>query len=100
MARTGRPPRTEKEQIFISAIGARVRAARKERGWTPDALAKKVGLATQTILAIERGAMMPNIMTLEELAFALNVRLRDLVPRRALIISRVNNSSCATEKNC
>jgi transcriptional regulator with XRE-family HTH domain len=67
--------------VFMSTlrrqIGAMVRHHRELADLTQAELGEKVGKALESIGRIERGEVAPSIKTLEELAGALNVELRD-----------------------
>jgi len=65
------------------ALGARLRALRRQRGWTLAQVAKRSGLAISTVSKIERGLLAPAYYKLTELARALGVDAGDLlVPAR------------------
>ena len=57
------------------AIGRRIRAARKSRGWKAKTLAEVTGLALGTITAFESGCRLPSRDSAIRLAVALNHRL-------------------------
>jgi transcriptional regulator with XRE-family HTH domain len=59
-------------------IGARIRAARKERGWTLDALASKSGLSTGFLSQVERDLTTLSIVSLSAICQALNVPIESL----------------------
>jgi len=59
-------------------LGKRIYRFRKERRLTQAALAEKVGISNEFMSAIERGARLPSISTLEDIATALRVRMKDL----------------------
>ena len=54
-------------------VGANTARIRKERGLTKEALAEKSGLSQQYIYGLENGQRNPTIVTLYELATALEV---------------------------
>lgn len=54
-------------------VGRNVRAARVERGMTQERLAEVSGFSQQYISDLERGRRNPTIVSLHELAQALNV---------------------------
>ena len=60
-------------------IGKRIRAQRKIRGWSQEELADRAGRSVYTLSLIERGTNLPNLLTLIELARALECSLDDLV---------------------
>lgn len=61
------------------AIGARIRAYRKQRGMTQAALAKSVGISTSFIGHIERGTRIASLETLVGLSEILDVSIDTLV---------------------
>jgi DNA-binding XRE family transcriptional regulator len=62
-------------------IGAKLRAARLERGWTQNMLAVQSGVLQSVISEIEKGkgASGPNCSTIQKIATALSLRI-ELVP--------------------
>ena len=60
-------------------IGARVRALRKERQLSQEALAGKAGLHTTYVGAVERGERNVSIETLEKIADGLGVKISDIL---------------------
>lgn len=75
-------------------LGRRVHLFRKQNGLTQAALAEKVKISNEFMSGIERGAKLPSLLTLEKLAGALRVNLKDLFNfdqsgyRRAQSLSR------------
>ena len=55
----------------VSAIGAKVAHARKERGWSLAQLAQRAGLSTAAVHKVEKSGMTPTIASLMKLAAAL-----------------------------
>ena len=60
-------------------VGENTARIRKEKGLTQEALAEKSGLSQQYISGLENGQRNPTIVTLYELATALEVGHLDLV---------------------
>ncbi len=58
--------------------GATVKRLRRQRGWTQEELAKRVGVAPNTIARIETGNRRPSLTLLERLARDLGVGIADL----------------------
>ncbi len=54
-------------------LGARIKAVRKERGWSQEQLAERVGISTQYVSNIERGKENPTLDLLLRVAQALKV---------------------------
>tara|TARA_R100000365_G_C2748604_1_gene80681 strand:- start:3449 stop:3781 length:333 start_codon:yes stop_codon:yes gene_type:complete len=79
-------------------VGLRIQAIRKERFRSQAELAEAIGRSVETVSAIERGKSLPNFETLERLARALDVPIReffnlpekDLSPRRDAIVAQIN----------
>ena len=55
----------------VSAIGAKVAHARKERGWSLAQLAQRAGLSTAAVHKVEKSGMTPTIASLMKVAAAL-----------------------------
>ena len=60
------------------AIGARIATLRKRTGITQQRLAEVVGVSVETVSRMERGTSFPSINSVENVARALGVELRDL----------------------
>lgn len=71
-------------------VGARVRAIRRQGGWSQSQLADKTRRSVETISSIERGKALPNFETLERLAEALDVPIKEFFAfdRKATSASR------------
>jgi transcriptional regulator with XRE-family HTH domain len=71
-------------------VKLRVKAWRTRRGWSLRTLGERSGVHFVTLARIEAGTMSPNLATLEKLARALDVTLRDLIApeKRATTRSR------------
>ncbi len=67
---TGRPPENLEE--VIEAIGGKVRALRKRKGYSLQQLADRASVSAAAIHKIERNGMVPTITTLMKVASALN----------------------------
>jgi transcriptional regulator with XRE-family HTH domain len=77
-------------------VGHRIKLARRRRGLSQEDLAERVDRSTEAISSIERGRTLPNFVTLERLARALEVPVREFFdigpesardnPRRSRII--------------
>jgi transcriptional regulator with XRE-family HTH domain len=55
----------------VSALGAKLAAARAERGWSLAELGRRAGVSTASVHKIERSGMTPTIATLMKVASAL-----------------------------
>lgn len=67
--------------INTVAMGARIRASRKERNLSSEAVAEKVNIAVETLWHYENGSKRPSLQTLCSIADALDVSLDYLVGR-------------------
>ena len=80
----------------IIVMGQRVRAARKLRNMTAEALAEKIGIAVESLGHIECGARKPSLQTLYNIALTLDVSMDYLVGRSLSPIETVVQS-CLSE---
>lgn len=63
----------------LAQVGARLRAARNDRGWTLDDLAERAGLSPSTLSRLESGKRQASLELLLPLTRQLGIRLDDLV---------------------
>lgn len=71
------------EQLrLFREFGRRVRAARRDRDWTQEELAYKVGVDRTYIGSIERGERNLGIWNINRIALALNETFDGLLPYR------------------
>jgi transcriptional regulator with XRE-family HTH domain len=61
-------------------VGPRIQRLREARNLSQSALARKAKVGRITLVRIEAGTQDPTLETLERLARALGVRLRELLP--------------------
>jgi len=59
--------------------GGRIRKLRRQKGWTQEELAAKVGLTHSQISNAERGERGISLEALERIAHALHVKIGDLL---------------------
>ena len=59
-------------------LGRRIHLFRKQNGLTQAALAEKAKISNEFMSGVERGARLPSLLTLEKVAAALRVSLKDL----------------------
>ena len=64
---------------YLSALGGRVRARRKQLSLSQTTLARRAGVHPNVVGRLERGIYNPSVLKLLAVAGALRVRLRDLV---------------------
>jgi len=60
---------------------ASLRAAQMEKGWADERLADEAGVSKATVWRTMNSKNRPNASTVRKLAFALGLRMRDLVIR-------------------
>lgn len=61
-------------------IGSHIRSLREAAGLTQAGLARAIAKTTLSISKIERGKVLPGLITLESIANALGISLRELIP--------------------
>lgn len=59
-------------------LGSRIRELRKTQGFSQEAFAEKIGIATNTLSSIERGNAFMTASTLEKIIHILNIQPQDL----------------------
>ncbi|MFI0787476.1 helix-turn-helix domain-containing protein [Streptomyces lydicus] len=59
-------------QQFVTRIGGRIRALRKQRGWSVQQLAEASGLSRRMLTQIELGQANPSLATVDRVARTLN----------------------------
>jgi transcriptional regulator with XRE-family HTH domain len=64
----------------LEQIGPRLRAARRDRGWTLDDLAGRSGMSASTISRLESGKRQAALQLLLPLTRQLGIRIDDLLP--------------------
>ena len=68
------------EDAFLKELGRRLRQARKRAGLSQSELASRIGRSQSFIYLVEDGQQNSHIGNLKQLADALNVQLRDMLP--------------------
>jgi transcriptional regulator with XRE-family HTH domain len=68
-----------RDRNLLQAIGQRVAKARKDRGWTQEALAEAVGIEPVSLSRLETGDRALSLSTLAHIANAVGVGLGDLL---------------------
>ena len=73
------------DETFLPRVGEAIRARRTELRMTQDQLADKTSTQRSSIGGIERGEINPTLITLQNIAIAMEIRLTDLLadPERA-----------------
>jgi transcriptional regulator with XRE-family HTH domain len=74
---TGKPPRPHSPYAVEAArlLGAQIRLARRERRWSQDELAERVGITARTVYKIEHGDLSVGLGATFEAAALLGVPL-------------------------
>lgn len=77
MARSGRrrSPRRVTDEELARRFGATVAGARRERGWTQEDLAERLGISVSHVSLLERGARMPSYPMVVRVSDALGFSL-------------------------
>ena len=70
--------RANRLQYDLSRIGARLRALRRERGWTLEDLAERTGLSRAYLSRLEAGERQPSLSALSEVAHAYGISFSSL----------------------
>jgi transcriptional regulator with XRE-family HTH domain len=65
---------------LLRRIGTRVRETRQERGWSQEHLADEAGIDRSYMSGIERGVRSLSVVKLAQIARALGVPVRELLP--------------------
>lgn len=60
-------------------LGKNLAKTRKAKGWTQAALAEHFGMELESISRFERGATLPSLATLEQIAAFLDTSIADLL---------------------
>jgi len=81
-------PHEVKANSPTEALSDRIRAARRDRGWTQQDVALKVGITVRSISGWERGKTIPHLGTLEALARILGQEPDQLVAPAQSVAAR------------
>jgi transcriptional regulator with XRE-family HTH domain len=65
--------------LDMAGLGARVRATRRGRGLSLDAVAGRAGVSRSMLSAVERGAKVPTVLVLDRIATALDTSIARLL---------------------
>ena len=77
------------EDVSSGRLGERVRALRRERGWTLESLAERSGVSRAMISKLERGEKNPTLVVAAKVAEGLGVNMSQLVgieERREVVV--------------
>ena len=89
--------------LNMRAMGQRIRAARKMRNMTAEALTEQIGIAVESLGHIECGVRKPSLQTLCNIAESLDVSLdyltaRVSTPTEKLLQSHLSDSALTAEQ--
>lgn len=70
---------TSSDSSLPKRLGGNIADRRKALGWTQAMLAERMGMEPESISRFERGATLPSLATLEQLAALLNTTIADLL---------------------
>jgi transcriptional regulator with XRE-family HTH domain len=80
------------EEVSSGRLGERVRALRRERGWTLEVLAQRSGVSRAMISKLERGEKNPTLVVAAKVAEGLGMHLSELVgveeKRKVVVVPR------------
>jgi transcriptional regulator with XRE-family HTH domain len=80
------------EEVSSGRLGERVRALRRERGWTLEMLAERSGVSRAMISKLERGEKNPTLVVAAKVAEGLGMNLSQLVgveeKRKVVVVPR------------
>jgi transcriptional regulator with XRE-family HTH domain len=80
------------EEVSSGRLGERVRAIRRERGWTLEVLAQRSGVSRAMISKLERGEKNPTLVVAAKVAEGLGMNLSELVgveeKRKVVVVPR------------
>lgn len=65
--------------IYLKDMGSKIRAARKARKMSMDALGEQIKMNISNISFIERGRTNPHLLTLKSIADVLRVDVKDFI---------------------
>lgn len=78
-----RKPQARKAGLAL-AVGRQIAQRRLAAGLTQAALAESISVEAETISRLERGAVLPSLLTLDKLATVLNVGIGELLGAASL----------------
>lgn len=69
----------QKEILDYKLIGERIRQARKQKGWTQEKVAEKLGITVMYFSRVERGSTKVNLKRLMQIAEILDVQISEFI---------------------
>ncbi|MFM0417551.1 helix-turn-helix domain-containing protein [Paraburkholderia aromaticivorans] len=69
----------EEDIALAQAVGKLIAKRRQERSWTQNQLAEKMGVGYEAVSRMERGAILPNISKIKQLAEVFNCPIDELL---------------------
>ncbi len=79
-ARESGPFSRAQDQVFLRAMGKRIKLTRIDRELSQEQLARRSGMSRNFVSSVERGAHGVDVVRLRALAWALGVRIHQLLP--------------------
>ena len=73
--------RADRLRYDLSKVGARLRALRRERGWTLEDLTERTGPSRAYLSRMESGERQPSLSALSEVAYAYDISFSSLFAR-------------------
>ena len=68
-----------RNDIYLKEMGSKIRAARKAKKMSMDALGEQINMNISNISFIERGKTNPHLLTLKSIADILKVDVKDFI---------------------
>lgn len=69
----------------MKEVGQNIVKMRKERNWTADFLAKKIGISPGYLSKLEKGTKPINLKNLEKFANAFDIDITELLPNKKIV---------------
>ena len=87
-------------KAFVEDFGVTIRQLREDKGWSQEELAERSDLNRSYVGEIERGRVIPSIVTAQKLATALGINMVGLLMRceqleQSRIARRINLAAIA-----
>ncbi|WP_062362071.1 helix-turn-helix domain-containing protein [Variovorax paradoxus] len=85
---------------FVEDFGVTIRQLREGKGWSQEALAERADLNRSYVGEVERGRVIPSIVTAHKLAVALDINMVGLLLRceqleQSRLVRRINLAAIA-----
>lgn len=70
---------TKAGKTLARRLGANISSRRRARKWSQEDLAERLGVASETVSRFERGATLPSLLTLQQIAKMLRAPVAELL---------------------